>query len=92
MKWMPETESWTGRDKLWHFLGGFAITGVVALVLLHLGLHLGTAAVAGFWVTCTVATLKERRDAQGFGTPSIRDAVATMLGGLLCEVLLLWAL
>lgn len=92
MKWMPETESWAGRDKLWHFLGGFAITGVTAIVVHTLGFKPESSALAGFWAACTVGIAKEVRDASGFGTPSARDALATVAGGILCMGLLRWAL
>lgn len=66
-------------DKLLHFLAGIAIAALVY----PFGI------LWAFLAVSIVAIGKEIRDAQGFGTPEIADALATIAGG---AVLLGWYL
>lgn len=58
-------------DKVLHFCAG----ALIAAALWPFG---------GFWalgVVIVIAIGKEVRDAQGFGTPEVADAVVTVVGG-----------
>ena len=58
-------------DKILHFCGG----ALIAAALWPFG---------GFWalgVVTLIAIGKEVRDAHGFGTPEVADAVVTVVGG-----------
>lgn len=60
-------------DKLLHLLSGIA----VAALVYPFGILWACLAV------CAAAVGKELRDARGFGTPEVLDAVATLAGGAL---------
>ena len=68
-------------DKQKHLLGGFIISTVVALalpdVLYGLEDHLWALGVVAM-----IATVKEGRDALGYGTPEFMDWVYTLGGAI----------
>jgi hypothetical protein len=73
------------HDKIKHLLGGYVISNV-STGLLHLYLpddlkHRNLlAGLIGFGAGALAGVAKELIDAQGYGTPSVKDAAATGLG------------
>jgi hypothetical protein len=74
----PGVDTWTGGDKRAHFLGGLAISGVVATVT--------DSATAGVLSACGYAAVGELLDATRFGWKShhvsAKDFAAGCLGGV----------
>lgn len=82
----PPNEAWTGRDKTLH-LG----VGIGAALL---GGYLGGSPWGGFIGACLLAVGKEIYDYQHRDThsPSLRDALVTVLGGAIGAGLAAFAL
>ena len=73
-------------DKMKHMFAGFFIGDVTNLTL-QLLIPEGVphrrliATLSGFGAAALVGTVKELRDARGYGTPDPKDALATAIGG-----------
>jgi uncharacterized protein YfiM (DUF2279 family) len=80
-----------GADKLKHFLLGSFTQSVGYSTARLAGLDRQRAIAAGSALTIGVATLKEVRDRQGRGDPSLWDAGWTIAGGAAITPLLVQA-
>jgi uncharacterized protein YfiM (DUF2279 family) len=68
-------DSWTGRDKQQHLVGGAVIASGVTIATNNPAL--------GFVAGCGAGILKETYDLSGTGTPSAKDMVVTCAGAFI---------
>ena len=67
------------RDKLLHFVAGFAVSFVAYVVTSN--------ATIAFSLSALLGIAKEVYDSQGHGTVEVADAVATAVGGVVGAIL-----
>ena len=69
-------------DKVKHFVAGAVIGGTTQYLTYKATGNKNTAFFVGLGVSTLAGVAKELYDKQGHGTPSVKDAVWTSIGGL----------
>lgn len=75
------------KDKLMHFVVG-AIVSAIAFILCASFYDAGKASSIAIGAAVIAGIAKEVVDAQGYGTPEVMDAIATVMGGIAITVIL----